>query len=145
MARRSRYFGKARVRDPVLAACRRGHPLEGALAGHGHADVAVGGRHGPEDRPRRLWRHLELGGLRLAERDAQHALEHGDVEVLALAGRMALVQRRGDGAEGVGAGHDVGDVDAAVVRTLPAGLVGEVGEIEARGGMDHGRVGGKVG
>ena len=107
--------------------------------------IAVGGRHRPEDRPAGRRRHLELRRLQLAQRQRQHALQHRHVDVLALARRAALVQRRGDGAEGVGAGHDVGDVDAAVVGRRAALLVGQMRQIVAGGGVDHGRVGRQVG
>ena len=51
----------------------------------------------------------------------------------------------GGGGVGVGAGEHVSDVDAAVVRSLAARLLGHVGEVEARRGVDGRGVGGEPG
>ena len=40
-------FSKPSIRNPIPALRRRGHAAEGALAGDGHADITVGGRHRP--------------------------------------------------------------------------------------------------
>ena len=65
---------------------------------------------------------------------AGHALEHGDVDVLALAGDGLVVERRTDGAEGVLGGHHVADDDADFDRRA-VGLAGEVHGTAA--GLDH--------
>ena len=118
--------------------------LEGLLAGDRDHHIAVGRLDRAEHRPlRRL--HRELRPLQLVQRQAQHQFQHRDVDVLALPGRRALIERRGDRAEGVGAGDDVGMIDAAIVRPAAAGLIGEMRHVVAGGGMDHRRVGRQLG
>ena len=136
---------EAWVGDPVHAAGSFRDALECALARNGDMDVAVLGRDRAEHMALGRRRDLELSRLDLGQCQRQHALEHRDVDVLALAGGIALVERRHDCAEGVRAGQDVGDVDAAVFRLRPAGLIGHVGHVVARSGVDHRGVGRKLG
>jgi hypothetical protein len=56
-----------------------------------------------------------------------------------------MIERGRDGPEGIGAGQHVGDEDAVVVGPRAAVLVGQMGEVIARGGVDDGRVGGQSG
>ena len=133
-------FLEARIGQPVAPAGGRRHVLEGALACRRQHDVAVLGLDRPVHRPRR---HLEveLRAVDLAQQHADQGLEHRDVDHLALAGDVALMQRRQDGAHGIGAAGIVGDEDAAIVRPLAALLVEEMRHVVAGRGVDHRRIG----
>ena len=61
---------------------------------------------------------------------AGHAVQHGHVHVLALAGPGLVVERGGNGAEGILAGHHVGQHDAALGGRA-VGLAGEVHDAAA--------------
>ena len=137
-------FGEARVGDPVWPAGGGGEVLEGSFAGNGGHDPAGGGGDGAEHRPAGR-RHGELRGLHLAERQSEHGFEHGHIDHLAAPGGVALVECGHRGAEGVGAGENVGDVDAAIIRAGAVLLIGEMGEVEARGGVHRRGVGGELG
>src|SRR4029078_3281788 len=90
--------------------------LKGLLARDSDHDIAAGRLGRTEHRAWR-WLHRELRTLQLDYRQRQHRLQHGNVDVLAKTGGGALIERRRDRAESVGAGDDVGMVDAARIRT----------------------------
>ncbi len=132
---------EARVGQPVAPAGRRRHVLEGALAGGRQHDIAVPGLDRPVHRPRRRL-EIELRAVDLAQQHADQGLEHRHIDHLALAGGVALVQRRQDGAHRIGAAGIVGDEDSAIVRPRAALLVGGMRHVVAGRGMDHRRIGG---
>ncbi|MEY9236048.1 hypothetical protein ABIF68_004365 [Bradyrhizobium japonicum] len=132
--------GEARIGNPFGAADHAHQALERLLARDRDHDIAIGRLGRPEHRARR-WLHRELRALQLDHRQGQHRFQHGDVDVLALPGHRALIERRRNRAETVGAGDDIGMVDAAIIGTAAAGLIGEMRHVVAGGRMDHRRVG----
>src|SRR5262245_47138950 len=99
--------GETRVADPIRSAGRGSQSLERALAHHCQVDVAVRRRHRTENRSaRRRW-YFELRTLQFGECQREHALKHRHVDMLSSAEALALVERRGNGAEGVGPGDDI--------------------------------------
>ena len=131
---------KARIADPFGMADHAHQALKRFFARDRQHDIAIGGRDRAEHRPRGR-RHRELRPLHLVERQGQHQFQHRHVDVLAFAGDRALVERGRDGAERIGAGEDVGMIDAAIIRPLAARLVGEMRHVVTGGGMDDGRIG----
>ncbi len=137
-------FRKARIAHPLGVADHLHQALKSFLAGDRHHHVAVRRLDRTEHRPlRRL--HLELRPLQFVQRQAQHGFQHRDVDMLALPGCVALIQRRRDGAERVDAGQHVGMVDAAIVRPASPGLVGQMRHLIARGRVNHRRIGRQLG
>ena len=134
-----RHGGEARVGLAFGIADGLEQHLEVLLRHRRDHHVAVAGAHRLVDLARPLGR--ELRRLHLVDQHAEHRVHQRDVDVLAEAALLALVEGELDRAEGVGGAHHVGDEDAVVGRPVAAALVLVVGQLVARRGMDHRRVG----
>ena len=134
-----RHGGEARVGLAFGIADGLEQHLEVLLRHRRDHHVAVAGAHRLVDLARPLGR--ELRRLHLVDQHAEHRVHQRDVDVLAAAALLALVEGELDRAEGVGGAHHVGDEDAVVRRPVAAALVLVVGELVAGRGMDHRRVG----
>ena len=137
-------FREARIAHPFRVTDHLHQALKGFLAGDRHHHIAVRRLDRTEHWPlRRL--HLELRPLQFVQRQAQHRFQHRDVDMLALPGCPALIQRRRDGAERVDAGEHVGVVDAAIIRPASSRLVRQMRHLIAGGRVNHRRIGRQLG
>ena len=139
--------GEARVVRKLRQAERAGERRELALRGRGDHQEAVAGREGVGGRvvglrpvavrPGLLPVHLPEGDC--GGHDADRGVEHGKVEMVALAGALAVVERGRDGETGLRGGRHVGQPVPGLER-LGAGRAGD--RHHAGGRLDGGVVGG---
>ena len=125
--------GKARVAGKLRFACHLAEAGELRIVADGKDEGPVACRIGVVGHdggmgiaPAR--RHIAVGeaGDALVDQPGDLGVEQGDVEMLALAGGAAVMQRGEDGVGGIHAAHHVGDADAglgrlAAFRIRPAG------------------------